>query len=98
GEAGFILASPDRGADPPYDGCLADASESCVVQWGQRTAFTGIFIAQVGHSFEVGSASGAPLSLLIARTSRKTAPATMRKLIASVRKLDRKSTRLNSSH
>jgi uncharacterized membrane protein YjjB (DUF3815 family) len=47
----------------------------------------GIVVAQAGHSFVTGSFALGCLSLLIARTSRKTAHATMRKLMAKVTKL-----------
>src|SRR5260370_24617303 len=60
--------------------------ESSVVQCGQRFALIGIVIAQAGHSFLSGSFSPVFLRLLIARTSRQTAPATIRQLISSVMK------------
>jgi hypothetical protein len=60
--------------------------ENSVVQCGQRVALIGIVIAQAGHSFETGVFESR-FSLLIARTSRKTAPATIRKLMSSVTKL-----------
>src|SRR6266571_8494694 len=55
--------------------------ESSVVQCGQRVAFIGMVVAHAGQSFVTGSACDGCLSLLIPRTSRKIAAATIRKLI-----------------
>jgi hypothetical protein len=57
------------------------------VQCGQRVALIGIVIAQAGQSFVTGSALGpGRFSLLIPRTSRKTAKATIKKLMNRVTK------------
>ena len=72
---------------PEYYVGEAVLPESSVVQCGQRFALIEIFIAQAGHSFLSGSFSAGCLSLLIARTSKKTAHATMKKLISNVMKL-----------
>jgi hypothetical protein len=89
--AGIIDAdqkSVARLYETPSAGVCGDALlESSVVQYGQRCALIGTCIAQAGHSFLSGSFLAGCLSLLIARTSRKTAPATIRKLIISVIKL-----------
>jgi hypothetical protein len=87
GQAAFILASPDRAAGPFYGVCVADASESSVVQCGQRVALLGIDIAHAGQSFTTGSAFGfGRFILLIPRMTRKMQNATMRKLITNVMK------------
>ena len=70
-------------------GALQDRAPpaSSVVQCGQRVALIGIVIAHAGHSFETGSFSVGRFILLIPRTSRKTAKATIAKLITRVMKL-----------
>ena len=58
------------------------------VQWGHFVALIGIDEKQYGQSFEVGTAGGAAsclLSLFIAFTSKKTAKATIRKVMTVLR-------------